>query len=129
MIKSILIIDDSIADHFLYKEVIHTHDADIEVFQAYDGHEGIEMLEEQGIKPDLILLDINMPGMNGFEFLETFETKDNLPQSVIIMLTSSGLQEDREKASGYDSVKDYILKPLRLADMDELLKVANAHKP
>ena len=127
MVQSILVIDDSIADHFLYKEVIQSHDSEIEVHQAYDGQEGYEMVKEGGLRPDLILLDINMPGMNGFEFLDKISTEAGIPTLTIVMLTSSGLDDDKKRASDYECVKDYILKPLRVTDMDNILQIARSH--
>lgn len=121
MLRSILIIDDSLAEHFLYKEVIQSCDEKIEVHQAYDGQEGLDMIVKEGISPDLIFLDINMPGLNGFEFLEQFESSEHRLDTNIIMLTSSSLDQDKERAFAFDSVTDYILKPLRVNDMQKIM--------
>jgi CheY-like chemotaxis protein len=62
----------------------------------------------------VILLDINMPLMNGFEFLETLSTLQTVEQgtSVVVMLTSSSFNGDRARALEFSMVKDYIVKPL-----------------
>lgn len=111
--KSVLIVEDSDEDQFLNSMIIDEFDAGIEVHQAYNGQEALDLLE-QGIRPDLILLDINMPLMDGFGFLDGFTEKygDRVSSQVVIMLSSSGQTGDIRKAKSYACVKDYLLKPL-----------------
>lgn len=76
----------------------------------------------QNSLPDLIFLDINMPVMNGWQFLEEFKRiKSRFKRKIpIIVLTSSSYQKDKEKAYMYDEVDDYALKPLNIADLSQI---------
>ncbi|MCD7109303.1 response regulator [Rhizobium sp. DKSPLA3] len=113
-IGSLLIIDDDETDLFICGYTIQRFDPDIKVVQALNGREGLDLLRRE--RPDAIILDINMPVMNGFEFLETyardFARGADDPVPLVVMLTSSHLGADREKALQYDFVKRYFEKPL-----------------
>ncbi|MDP2092999.1 MAG: response regulator [Hydrogenophaga sp.] len=73
----------------------------------------------------VILLDINMPGMNGFEFLETYETLAATKQAeaVVVMLTSSPDPRDRDRAASFASVRGYITKPIDKATASSLMNL------
>ncbi len=109
-LNKIMVIDDSKTEQFLNEVIIEKFNPDIEFVQAYDGREGLDKITEMSVLPDLILLDINMPGMNGFEFVEKFSELEY--STKIIMLSSSEQTKDRDKALSYSCVEDYILKPL-----------------
>lgn len=119
MMNSILIIDDSHGDQLLTLMTIEKYDPSIEILQAYDGQEALDMIAALASPPDAILLDINMPGMNGHEFLSEF-SKREFPTCVVIMLTSSIQSRDKEQCRKYDFVKRYFDKPLGLDDLKEL---------
>jgi len=76
-------------------------------------------------KPSVILLDINMPRMNGFEFLEEYEKlieKTELDEvSYILMFTTSDYSEDIKRAKQFKSVSKYIVKPLTSENVDEII--------
>ncbi len=108
---TIMIIDDSEPDQFLSKIAIQKHDPSIEILQAYDGQEGLDILSDLDQQPDVIFLDINMPRMNGHEFLEQYSTWD-VQGAVIVMLTSSDQDCDKERSLAYNCVKRYLTKPL-----------------
>tara|TARA_B100001146_G_C16069266_1_gene385671 strand:- start:263 stop:640 length:378 start_codon:yes stop_codon:yes gene_type:complete len=112
--QSIMVIDDSEADQFFAKLEIEKFDSSIHVLQAYDGLQALEMLKNQSVSPDIIFLDINMPRMSGHEFLEAYVSnfKD---KSMVIMLSSSTLEIDKNRALRHDCVRDYIEKPLNSA--------------
>ena len=120
--QTIMIIDDDEADHFICKYTIRKFDPSITVIAAYNGREALEMLHQS--MPDAIVLDINMPIMNGFDFLDRYAVEFEVHAPVVAMLTSSPLGEDRERALQYEFVKTYFEKPLtvgHLHTMRELL--------
>ncbi|MEM7618562.1 MAG: response regulator [Pseudomonadota bacterium] len=127
--KTILIIEDNEADQFLGEMTISSVRPDLQILKAMDGKEALEILSEQDIEPDLILLDINMPRMNGHEFLNAFTDENSREIPVVVMLTSSDQERDKEQAMAYRCVKDYLLKPIKKENIDRLEElVANMHK-
>ena len=123
-VQSVLVVDDSEADHFLTKVAIRRFDASIEVLEAWDGGEAYEVLSEKAPKPDVILLDINMPLVGGHEFLERY-ARTNDHAAVVVMLSSSLNETDRKRSESYDFVLTYVNKPLT---GDDLAKIAAAMK-
>lgn len=115
-ISSVMIVDDSDADQFINKDVIEEFDSSIVIYQAYDGQEALEQLEKLAQQPSLILLDINMPRMNGFEFLEEYSKREDKAR-VIAMLTSSDQVSDSQKALEYGCVDQYFLKPITVENL------------
>lgn len=71
--------------------------------------------------PDIIFLDINMPTMDGFEFLNANKKYKLCPKTPIVMLTSSARSCDRERAMQYESVVDFLEKPLTYSKLENLL--------
>ncbi|MGN7439122.1 MAG: response regulator [Alcanivorax sp.] len=112
--NKILTVDDSETDQFYVKAIINSYDPDIQIIQAYDGREALNILRDhQDQKPDLILLDINMPGMNGHEFLKEYHQLVDQKSPVIVILTSSSEEKDIEQTKMYSNVVEYLTKPIR----------------
>ncbi|MFT6516624.1 MAG: CheY-like chemotaxis protein [Candidatus Azotimanducaceae bacterium] len=120
-ISCVLVVDDSESDQFISKLMIESYDPNIVVLSAYDGQEALEMLASDECRPDLIFLDINMPRMNGHEFLEEYNKKSN-KQAVVVMLTTSEQEVDRERAMAYKCVKTYLIKPLDESQLEAICK-------
>lgn len=110
--KKVLIIDDSEADQFLAKAVINGYDPEIDIIQAYDGEDALKLIKESTSLPHLIFLDINMPCIDGFEFLAEYSTIINKNKPDVMMLTSSEFRDDFDRLEENEYVKDYIVKPL-----------------
>ena len=121
--KTVMIIDDSETDQYLSTHIIKKYDANIEILQAYDGEEALEILKALPIQPDLIFLDINMPRMNGHEFLEVYDKWEKRSE-VIIMLTSSDQEQDKENSLAYQCVKKYYVKPIGIIDLKTIIQEA-----
>ena len=118
--KKIFVIDDDDSFHFLCERVFKRSGEEIEMSSAYDGVEALEILKSGTYQPDLILLDINMPRMNGHEFLAAYQSLDFGPIPIVAMLTSSDQDLDREKASKFSFVRDFMVKPLRKENITKL---------
>ena len=116
-----LIIDDNPADQLLTRLAVKKAFPHAEIHEAYDGREALQVLAELPVPPEVIFLDINMPGMDGFEFLEEYENTAE-DRSVVVILSSSDSEKDRERASGFGSVKHMFMKTITEQDLQVLLK-------
>lgn len=126
---NILLIDDDVATNFLNTSVIEDLGCAKSVVSVRDGREGINYLTKavdgKYPQPDLIFLDVNMPVMNGWEFLEEYETLEAGQKAglVIVMLTTSLNPEDKEKARAYNTLDDFVSKPLTTKKLTEILNL------
>lgn len=124
-LNCILLIDDNNADNYFHQIVIKQMNITERVAVVTDGVEAMEFLEtDPNGPPDLIFLDINMPRMNGWEFLEKYKDLDPKKKSktVIVMLTTSAHPKDLEKAKESAEVKGYNVKPLSEEMLQEILE-------
>ncbi|MEP1869438.1 MAG: response regulator [Paraglaciecola sp.] len=121
--SSVLVVEDSEIDQVIAKYMFNKFDENLEVLQAFDGVEALDILKGTHPQPIFIFLDINMPRMNGHDFLKAYESSD-LNSSSIVMLTSSCQPQEKEKCLAYNSVKRYLTKPLEIADLEGLFKTS-----
>ena len=125
-LEEILLIDDSDADNFLHRRVIDKVGCTNNVEVRENGREALEYLEETRAnapsRPTLIFLDLNMPWVDGWEFLQTYEATDGRKPPVIVMLTTSHNPDDRARAEAHSSVADFLLKPLTKESLRQILQ-------
>ena len=121
--KTVLLVDDSEAEQFLYKSIIELFDRRIHTISAYDGIEAMDVVQNVEGAIDAILLDINMPRANGIEFLETCGQNFERDNVVIAIMTSSLHPQDKKKAMAHDCVACFFEKPLTTDHLQELSNV------
>jgi CheY-like chemotaxis protein len=122
----VLLIDDDEPTNFLHQRMLEKHQIASRIEVAWNGEEAIELLRnkpEGANPPDLILLDINMPVMDGWEFLEAYEGLDESQKAtiVVVMLTTSINPDDQTRAERLGYVSGYQRKPLTIQMMEEIL--------
>jgi twitching motility two-component system response regulator PilH len=116
-IKNVLVVDDSPTDSHLLTEMLRKHG--YKVFTAGNGEEGIAAAKRE--KPDLVLMDIVMPGMSGFEATRTLSKDPETAAIPVIICSTKGQETD--KAWGLrQGAKDYIVKPINEKVLLEKLK-------
>lgn len=127
LVEKTLLIDDSDIDLFIQRRFLEVYNFsdDLQLFKSAD--EALNWLGniDNVDVPDVIFLDLNMPEHDGFSFLRQFK---DLPEPVrakarIVVLTSSNSSKDREQAFTFDNVIQFITKPLKQSDLDELKKI------
>jgi len=127
-LNCILLIEDDEATNFIHKVIITKLDCTNHVEIAKNGLEAIDYLKTMKgggyPKPELILLDINMPKMNGWEFLEEYQKLDIEQKGdiVIVMLTTSLNVDDAEKANSIKDVTGFRNKPMSIPLFTEILQ-------
>lgn len=122
----VLIVDD---DKFLLNMYsIKFSKSNFEVNSATSGEEALSKIKE-GYIPDIILLDIVMPGKDGFEVLDTIRKENIVPESLIIMLTNQGQLADIEKAKSF-GISGYIIKATTIPSevVEEVIRIYNLEK-
>ena len=110
----ILLVEDDDVDTEFFVRALKKSNVSNPFFRACDGVEALDFLQGQNGKdkidpPRIIFLDINMPRMNGFEFLERIKSDGTLSHNKVFMLTTSARPQDIETAKMYD-VSGYIIK-------------------
>lgn len=126
--KDVFVIDDDKVFHFIIKKLFSSNNIEINPTFYLNGLEAIEEIKEKitigESLPELILLDINMPIMDGWQFLDEFRKtkKTNASgQTIIYLVSSSDSQSDIDKAKEYqDQIKDYFFKPMTLEDLKKI---------
>lgn len=126
-LKSILLIDDSPSANFMHQVILDEIECSENLEFKKNGKEAIEFLKDchsEECRPDIIFLDINMPVMNGWDFLVQYEQlrRSAKKDPVIIMLTASQNPSDLTKAKSFEGVKEYMMKPLRKERILEILE-------
>lgn len=124
---NLLVIDDDEINIFIIKKIVDKTGYDVNTVSKNNGQVAIDyinsVLDNDESFPDIILIDINMPILNGWDFIEAYE-KLSIPSKVdVYMLSSSVYENDIERAKSYRSVKGFISKPLSIERLSELLKL------
>jgi CheY-like chemotaxis protein len=120
----ILLVEDNPGDIRLTREALKEGKVTNNLQVAKDGEEALDCLFQRGrftkcIRPDIILLDLNLPKKDGREVLKIIKSDNNLKQIPVVVLTTSKAEEDILKSYNYHA-NCYITKPI---DMNEFLKV------
>jgi CheY-like chemotaxis protein len=124
---AILLVEDDLADQKLVKISLRNEKIANDLYTVQTGEEGLDFLHRRGnysdgiTQPDLILLDLNMPGMGGKEFLRQIKADEKLKQIPVVILTTSEAEKDiidsyKLQASGY------VHKPVTLGEFKEAMK-------
>lgn len=120
----IMVVDDDPINNFVCEKIIRLSGVCSRVESVLSAADALKKLESAGEEntPDLVFLDINMPGMNGWDFLEQFKKiKDRLPKEIrIFMLSSSMYTEDIDRSRAYEEVSGYISKPISVERLKEI---------
>lgn len=125
---TVLLIDDNLVDLKINSKIIQLSKLFDEVITCQSGEEGLaflnKALNEQGKLPDLILLDIQMPDMDGFEFLELYKQLPKRLTDVCLMAMLSSTLDfgDIQRAEASLHVARLLKKPLLISDLEDLLK-------
>jgi two-component system, chemotaxis family, chemotaxis protein CheY len=122
----IALIDDDVIFKKLTKIRLRRYDLSKDILTFRDGEEAISYLKEHAKQvealPDIILLDINMPKMNGWDFLKKFrKIKFDLRKTIkLYMVSSSFNPDDMDKANEYQDLLGYFVKPISESDYKEI---------
>lgn len=130
MLKVLLIDDDEFTnelDVYLFK----TEGATVDVrTSGVDALEYLEVCKIIKMFPDILIVDLYMPGINGFSFLKHYEThfRNDCPDLKIYILSSAFMQREIDEALSYDFVEEFLSKPLTSEKIKEIVKKAGIKK-
>lgn len=128
---NILIVDDDPVFRFTATRMLRATNAAGDVHASNNGPEALEYLQSVNLSrslPDVIFLDINMPGMNGWEFLEEYEKlyRQHLHHTNIYIISSSMDRNDLRRAKENKCVTDYLVKPIAKEVYSKVLQTIRA---
>lgn len=111
----ILLVEDNLIEVMKMKRTLSLLGLNHTLFEAKNGEVALTFLEEKSNLPDIILLDLNMPKINGIEFLKIIKANDDLKHIPTIILTTSSNQKDLLECYR-TGMSGYVLKPLKFED-------------
>lgn len=120
---TILYVDDDLDDLMLITDAFQKYTHHLNVIHAHNGLEGLRTLErmnENGQVPCLVIIDINMPVMNGKEMLKKMRSNKHFHHLPVILFSTSNRKEDQLYAQGLEA--DYITKPINFTDLEDLVE-------
>jgi chemotaxis family two-component system response regulator Rcp1 len=124
----VLLIEDNVGDARLTREALREVDTSIELHVVKDGVEAIEYLKSPGpprpVRPDFILLDLNLPKMNGFEVLAQIKADRELKRIPTVVLSTSDAESDVERSYRLYA-NSYVNKPRRWDEFERLVRSIN----
>lgn len=125
--RKIAVIDDDEVFQLIIRKQVEMNNLDYEILNFSNGQEAInflnENIENRNLLPDLIMLDVNMPIKDGWEFLEEYQLLNNdIKRSInLYMVTSSVIQSDIDKASRNENILTFISKPITNQQLKKML--------
>ena len=122
---SILHIEDDIVDTMVVERILKKKNLVSELFNAKNGVEALDLQKGKNgkkVNPEIILLDLNMPKMNGLEFLKELRADADLKSIKVFVLTTSDDENDKKTAYKYN-VSGYIIKPINATEFENLFDV------
>lgn len=111
----VLLVEDNLIEVMKMKRTLSLLDLNHTLLEAKNGEEALSLLEDQSNLPDIILLDLNMPKINGIEFLKIIKEDKELKHIPTIILTTSNNQKDIVECYSI-GMSGYVLKPLKFED-------------
>ncbi|RDC62567.1 response regulator [Adhaeribacter pallidiroseus] len=125
-INCVLLIDDNETTSFINRLLIERLKISEHLLMAQDGRSALNLLQERlasgAVLPDLILLDIKMPGMDGFEFFSAFKEKPEYASCLTVMLTTSQNARDLEQAKAL-GIPYFLTKPLTPQKITDIIQL------
>ncbi|WP_298147701.1 response regulator [Flavobacterium sp.] len=118
---NILLIEDDAIEVMKFNRVLSTLNLKHKIIEANNGEEAIGILEQKDVIPDIIILDLNMPRINGIEFLKILKDDDYLKYIPAIILTTSNNHRDVLECYKI-GIAGYVLKPLKYEDYLDRIK-------
>jgi len=125
--KPILLVDDDRVDVMTTKRALKDINVTNPVYTAGNGEEALELLRDgKTEKPGVILLDLNMPRMNGIEFLRVIKNDASLKMIPVVVLTTSKEEEDKVESFSL-GVAGYMIKPVDYIKFVEVIRAINMY--
>jgi CheY-like chemotaxis protein len=112
---TILLVEDDELDVISVKRSLAQLETEYDLLTAFNGIEALELLKSSDVLPDVILLDLNMPRMNGIEFLKALRADSELRGIRVFVMTTSSESTDRDQTESL-GISGYIIKPLNYND-------------
>jgi CheY-like chemotaxis protein len=123
----ILLVEDDAVDAMTVERALTDIRVTNKVHTVSDGQAALEFLREPGAqRPGIILLDLNMPGMNGIELLKVLKSDESLRKIPVVVLTTSS--DERDRVNSFDlGVAGYMIKPVDYIQFVEVVRTINLY--
>lgn len=122
----VLLVEDDLVDAMTVSRSFQDLDITNKIEHCVNGVEALARLQEMTTKPSIILLDINMPKMNGIEFLERIKKAEEYLSIPVVVLTTSN--DDRDKMESYNlGIAGYMLKPVDYQQFVQIMRNINVY--